>query len=209
MNYKKILTAIISSSVLLFMTFFIMIVFSACNKADREPKMYIEMASLTEEENNIITLLGAKANHHIYDIKADDTIKSIQVNTYELKDGVWHRVEGGGSLFNDNQGRLALSFEILPSGLQFGVLSKNSGGSTKTYSEIEDEYKSMSYATSMLNTKTEIIYEKEIPIAIQILTTKSSFRTYGVESFYTPEDFMNLGYEHVYAVSVLFSQKTN
>lgn len=83
---------------------------SACTQSNTH-QMYIEEAQLTEEEQNIANLLGVNQDYRLYDFKLDDTVKSIQINTYELTDGKWHLVSGGGGLsFEDSCGRFALSF---------------------------------------------------------------------------------------------------
>ena len=52
-------------------------------------KMYIEPAQLTEEEEKIAVLLGLDTQQKIYDFVLDETVQSIQVNTYRLIDGEW------------------------------------------------------------------------------------------------------------------------
>lgn len=168
MNYYKNITTIISSRILLLMTFFITLMFSACSNAGETPNLYIEKATLTEEEKDIAFLLGVGDNHHIYDFKADNGIQSIQVNTYELKNGEWNLLTGSNNNFNDAEGRLALSFANLIDGLQFASLGKNERSSFKHSTEVKEELGNMSQATSMLTGKTKIIYEKEIPSRITI-----------------------------------------
>ena len=46
-------------------------------------------------------------------------MQSIQVNTYRLVDGEWKlEAGGGGQVFSDVKGRVALSFERLDDGLR-------------------------------------------------------------------------------------------
>lgn len=207
MKYYKNIITIISSRILLLITLFITLIFSACSNAGETPKLYIDKAVLTKEEKDIAFLLGVGDNHHIYDFKADDGIQSIQVNTYELKNGEWNLLTGSNNNFNDTQGRLALSFSNLIDGLQVASLGENERSLLKHSTEVKEELGNMSQTTSMLTGKTNIIYEKEIPLVIQIMTTKNSIRSCTVESFYTPEVYTQLEYEHVLAVSILFSQK--
>ena len=42
---------------------------------------------------------------------------------------------------------------------------------------------------------------------IQIVTSKNEVRSYSTDYFFQPEEYEKYGYEHVYAVTVLFSQK--
>lgn len=66
---------------------------------------------------------------------------------------------------------------------------------------------STSWATSLLSRQEEIRYEEEIPLAIQIVTTKNEIRSFDTSYFFHPEEYEQYGYDHVYAVTVLFSQK--
>ena len=59
-----------------------------------------------------------------------------------------------------------------------------------------------------LSEKKEIVYEEEIPLAIQIATSKNEISSYVVDYFYQPEEYEKFDYEHVYAITVEFSQNT-
>ena len=173
-------------------------------------KMYIEPAQLTEEEEKISALLGLNTQQKIYDFEIDDTVQSIQVNTYRLADGEWKlEAGGGGQAFSDVEGRVALSFERLDEGLRIAVQSEHTGGSTEYKSEHnEDLDKLCSYATSVLSEKTEFVYEEEIPLAVQIITSKNEVVSYQVDYFNSPEEYEKFGYEGVFAITIRFSQKT-
>ena len=174
-------------------------------------KLYIEPAQLTEEEENIAELLGAGDKFEIYDFVLDDTVQCIQVNTYRLANGEWKLVSGGGGrAFTDKKGRIALEFEKLAKGLGVTIQSENTGGGESYKAELEEELEQLeSYGTSRLSEKTEIVYEEEIPLIMQVMTSKNSCHVYQVEEgFYNPERYEELGYEAVYAVTIRFSQKT-
>ena len=80
-------------------------------KEKNEEKMYIEPAQLTEEEEEIASLLGLNTEQRIYDFTLDESVQSIQVNTYRLIDGEWKlEAGGGGQAFSDTTGRIALGF---------------------------------------------------------------------------------------------------
>ena len=175
-----------------------------------DEKMYIEPAQPTEEEEKIAALLGLNTQQKIYDFEIDDTVQSIQVNTYRLADGEWKlEAGGGGQAFSDVEGRVALSFERLDEGLRIAVQSEHTGGSTEYKSEHnEDLDKLCSYATSVLSAKTEFVYEEEIPLAVQIITSKNEVVSYQVDYFNSPEEYEKFGYEGVFAITIRFSQKT-
>ena len=114
-------------------------------------KMYIEPAQLTEEEEKIAALLGLNTQQQIYDFVLDETVQSIQVNTYRLIDGEWKlETGGGGQAFSDATGRIALSFERLDEGIRIAIQSEHSGGSTEYDSERNEDLNEIGgYATSI------------------------------------------------------------
>lgn len=198
---KKLISIFISVLFLLSLT--------ACVDKNKVSGLYIEKAQLTEQEENIAKLLGLNDSQRIYDFKVDDTIKSVQINTYELKDGEWKIISGGGgNAFEDTEGRIALTFDNIAEGLRVAWQSEHEGGSNSYATELTEELKNMGRATSIMTERKEIIYEKEIPLAIQISTTKNEINSYNVEYFEKPEEYQKNSYEHVYAITIRFSQKT-
>ncbi len=173
-------------------------------------KMYIEPAQLTEEEEKIAALLGLDTQQKIYDFVLDETVQSIQVNTYRLMDGEWKlEAGGGGQAFSDAAGRIALSFERLDEGIRIAIQSEHSGGSTEYDSERNEDLNEIGgYATSILSEKTEFAYEEEIPLVVQIITSKNEVVSYQVDYFNSPEEYEKFEYEGVFAITVRFSQKT-
>lgn len=173
-------------------------------------KMYIEPAQLTEEEEKIAALLGLNTQQQIYDFVLDETVQSIQVNTYRLIDGEWKlETGGGGQAFSNATGRIALSFERLDEGIRIAIQSEHSGGSTEYDSECNEDLNEIGgYATSILSEKTEFAYEEEIPLVVQIITSKNEVVSYQVDYFNSPEEYEKFEYEGVFAITVRFSQKT-
>ena len=173
-------------------------------------KMYIEPAQLTEEEEKIAALLGLNTQQKIYDFVLDETVQSIQVNTYRLIDGEWKlETGGGGQAFSDATGRIALSFERLDEGIRIAIQSEHSDGLTEYDSERNEDLNEIgSYATSILSEKTEFAYEEEIPLVVQIITSKNEVVSYQVDYFNSPEEYEKYGYEGVFAITIRFSQKT-
>lgn len=99
-------------------------------------KMYIEPAQLTKEEEQIAALLGLNTKQCIFDFVLDDTVQSIQVNTYRLMDEEWKlETGGGGQAFSDAKGRIALGFERLDESIRIAIQSEHTGGSTEYKSE--------------------------------------------------------------------------
>lgn len=180
---------------------------TGCGGETAEPSMYIEPARLTEEEENIADLLGVEDDQYIFDFVLDDNVQSMQINTYELADGEWRMIAGGGGqAFDDTAGRIALGFDMIGEGVRIAVQSDGSGGATAYYPDPKDDFEGMGSATSFLSGRTEIVYEAEIPLAVQIVTAKNEIHSYMVEYFHSPEEYA--GYEYVYAITARFSQKT-
>ncbi len=185
------------------------LIFSLSACAENKPsQMYIEKAQLTKEEENIAELLGLNQEHLLYDFSIDDTVKSMQINTYELIDGEWHIVAGGGGqTFEDSEGRLALGFDNIADGLRIATQSEHNNGSTSYFKESKNDIAGMGYATSTLTDKREIVYDQEIPLVVQIITSKNEVHSYMVDYFFQPEEYEKYDYEYVYAITILFSQK--
>ena len=80
-----------------FITLFLVIAGMICimgcsEKNESADKMYIELAQLTAEEEQIAALLGLDTKQRIFDFVLDDTVQTIQVNSYRLVDGEWKPV---------------------------------------------------------------------------------------------------------------------
>ena len=54
----------------------------------------------------------------------------------------------------------------------------------------------------------QLTEEEEIPLAVQIITSKNEVVSYQVDYFHSPEEYEKLGYEGVFAITIRFSQKT-
>lgn len=178
--------------------------------ASEGPEMYVEKAQMTEEEQLIAGLLGSSdSNQLIYDFKVGENTNTMEINTYVLKDGNWSMVSGGGQIFTDETGRLALSFENLAEGLRVAVQSEHNGGSN-SYEAMSEEVDPtiMGMSTSILTEKTELVYDVEQPLVVQIATSKNEIRTYTVDHFFQPEVYEAENYEQVYAITLRFSEKT-
>lgn len=180
--------------------------------SNAKPAMYIEPAQLTEEETDIVNLLGINQGQRIFDFKVDETVQVMNISVYELVDGQWDAFIGGqehsnGRVFTDPKGRIALTFDHLGDGIREGLQSENYSGSTAMDITRAPDPEGTNWATSLLSRQEEIRYEEEIPLAIQIVTTKNEIRSFDTSYFFHPEEYEQYGYDHVYAVTVLFSQK--
>ena len=181
--------------------------------AEAAPAMYIEPAQLDEKEEAVAKLLGADTDQHLFDVVLDGTAKKVSVCTYELVDGAWELRSGGGGMAleeDDTRARLAFGFDDLRGkfrqAIQFGS-GDYFAVSHAPAEEFEERNSALGRTIAFLSNRTEIVYEKEIPLAIQINTAKNEVHSYDPEYFFQPEEYEKLGYEHVYALTVTFSQE--
>lgn len=177
-----------------------------CSTISKKPKTYIEKVQLSEEEADIVTLLDINKEQLIYDFRLDEKVKTLQISTYKLIDGTWRMISrrNGFSPLGDKD-RFVLDFDNIAEGLRFGL---QSGQSHKYSVDPQGDFSEMARVTSTLNERVDVTYEQEIPLAIQILSSQDMVSSYGVESFFTPEEYEKNGYEHVYAITIMFSEKT-
>jgi len=180
---------------------------SACSLDNMsDDKMYIQKSELTEEEQSILEFAGTEKPPYILDFVVDDTVQSLQINTYELKGSEWKLIAGGGQQLNVQKSRIALTFDNIGLGLRTAVEHK---GSNSYISENDFEFEGLNSTTSYLTDKTPIEYEKEIPLVIQIHTSKNNiYSVFPDHGFFEPQTYADFGYEKVYAITCLFSQKT-
>lgn len=180
--------------------------------AEAAPAMYIQPAELDEKEEAVAKLLGADTDQHLFDVALDGTAKKVSVCTYELVDGAWELRSGGGGMAleeDDTRARLAFGFDDLRGKFRQAIQFSNGDFSAVTHTPPEEPEteEGMGRTTSYLSDQTEIVYGQEIPLAIQINTTKNEVHSYNPEYFFQPEEYEKFGYEHVYALTVTFSQE--
>lgn len=175
--------------------------------------MSVHPAQLSAEEEALTKLLDVNMDsYRIFDFQMEgggnSGVQSVQVTLYELEDGAWTVKARSQRAFSDALGRLALSFGKITEGVRLTVQSENVFDSILLNMESEDDTSSMSYTTSMLTESAMMDMDKETPLAIQIVTSKSDIISYGVQYFEMPREYARHNYEHVYAVTLMFSQKT-
>lgn len=196
-------------TVYLFTIIILVFALSGCYM-EEDSSNYIEKAKLTKEEEKIAELLGDISEYEIFDFKIDSEIKTIQTNLNELKNGKWEFVSGDLSQFKDKSGRIAFSFGNVGEGLRIATQSKSTSGYSSYNTEYMEELnrEDVFMSSSALKKREEIIYEKEIPLFIQVLSSKDTVKAFGMDSFFTPEVYEEDDYEHVYAITIMFSKKT-
>ena len=178
---------------------------SACvykenNERVNHPK--IELASLTEEESSFLRLFGVDTTSKIFDYVVNEEAKSINIKQYILDENLEWKEQGGSSgKIEDLRGRIAIS--INDNGdLRIAIQDKNGVAAWSSNHEYLKDIPEHAKATSWAN-NSDIIYNEEIPLAIQIITSSNEITTYGVESFFDTQRLK--GHDKVISVTVTFS----
>lgn len=182
---------------------------SACS-AGAAPAMYIQPAELTKEEQAVAKLLGADTSQHLFDVVLDGTARTVSIRTYELVDGAWELFSGGGGMSlkeNAAKGRIAFGFEDLRGEFREAIQFGDDLSAVTLHPPKGEELPALGRAIAFLSNRREIVYEEEIPLAIQVSTSADSILSYDLEYFFRPEEYEKHGYEHVYALTVTFSQE--
>ena len=176
--------------------------------------MSVHPAQLSAEEEALAKLLDVNMDsYRIFDFQREGNGKnsgarSVQVTLYELDGDEWTVKARSQLAVSDASGRLALSFGKITEGVSLTVQSENVFESLSLEPGLPDDTSSMSYTTSILTDSAVAELDEETPLAIQIVTSKSGITSYGVQYFDMPREYARHGYEHVYAVTLMFSQKT-
>ena len=185
---------------------------AACGAPSPEP-MSVSPAQLSAEEEALAKLLDVNMDsYRIFDFqmegKGNSGVQSVQITLYELEGDAWTVKAQSQRAFSDAAGRLALSFGKITEGVRLTVQSENVFESLSLDMEAGTDTASMSCTTSILTDSAVVELDKETPLAIQIVTSKNDITSYGVQYFDMPREYARHGYEHVYAVTLMFSQKT-
>lgn len=195
---------------ILALTALLALVLCGCGAQAKAPAMYIEPAQLDEKEEAVAKLLGADTDQRLFDVALDGTAKKVRTAVYELEDGEWHVRSAGNLALNEGskKGRMAFGFEDLRGDYREAVQFEKDFSAVKHGSpeELETE-EGMGRTISFLSNRTEIVYGQEVPLAVQVNTTKNQVTSYDPEYFFQPEEYEKYGYEHVYALTVTFSQE--
>ena len=189
-----------------FALFALLALLAGCS-AEAAPAMYMEPAQLSEEEEAVAKLLGADTDQHLFDVMLDGTAVKVRTIVYELADGEWQVLTASNIALNEGskKGRMAFGFEDLRGECR-QALSFGKDLSVVKYGPQTEEDFTLGRGTAFLSDRTEIFYGQEIPLAVQI-HTNGGMVSYGTEYFFQPEAYEEQNYEHVYALTVTFSQE--
>lgn len=179
-----------------------------CNTQLLKDSMKISQAQLTKQESQILSLIKGSIGSAIFDYTADPDAKSVSVACYKLdQNGKWEIHSGWDSYpIEDVAGRIAVSFNNLDDGMRVAVQTGDNMYASENNSDIKSNTVDMGSATTCATTES-IVYEEEIPLVIQVFTTKDAINTYDITFFNEPKEFINRGYSDVYVVVAKFSEQ--
>lgn len=173
---------------------------------NKDGAMTIQPAQLTEEETALMELLDIDpAAYRIFNSDVAGA-QSVRLRAYELTDGEWKCTVHGACGAADGGGRVALTFGKMTEGGRMAY-KDGSGLFAQDFAMEAGDTSGMTFATSTMTGPSPIELEQEIPLVLQIATSKSEFSTCSVEYFGMPRELAKHGYEHVYAITVTFSAK--
>lgn len=168
--------------------------------------MTLSPAQLTDAEAAVAELLGANRDQLLLDFHLDDSVQSLHVTAYELRGGAWEPISGGGGMWmNEPEGRMALGFDVIPDGMRIAVQAGEISSSTTHTAAVQLDAEGMGRSTSRMANAATVEYEKEIPVACQIITSKNEIHSFNTDYFADPSHIAQQGYEHVYCITLMFS----
>lgn len=195
---KKYLYLILTVSICLF--------FTACGKS--ESGMTLQTAALSRPQKELAAMLTPGQRSIMFDYTVDSSAQSFSITSYTLTDaGEWEALsENQYPIDSTQSGRFALVFRVVGDGI--GISSKNRDGISSSLNHPEQTVKTdgLNAATTFFGNDVPIAYDQEIPLALQILTSNNPTETFGKDFFTKPEDLLDHGYAHIYAVTATFSK---
>ncbi len=181
----------------------------ACSRGAIAKPMRLKAVELTKQEKNLFDMMKEDRTAALYDFLLDAPATAINVHAYELTaDGTWSELEGLGSglLPNAKRGRVYISFKHIWEGMTLAVQDDDGSASVRTKLP-ESKETQEPVATAVAAAEYDVVWEKEIPLALQIVAPGEQSVSLSVEYYDRPEELMNQGYSAVYMVTAKFSKE--
>jgi hypothetical protein len=150
---------------------------------------------------------GTYGDHHaLFDYVINSDVKSVSIVCYQLdENGKWVVNSEGNFPLNATSGRMALSFENLGDGYRIAIQEGAGMTANESKSGKVIDTEGMSSAVSYASAES-IEHEKEIPLAIQMFTSKNEIFSCSVGYFNNPEEYQKRDYDDVYVITAKFSK---
>ena len=184
--------------------------------------LYIETAQLSDEEEQLLSLVDNMNAYALFDFTTEAKDHILTFRTYKLENGSWQMTAGEAERDRpirvprgDSGGkhRMALMVGDLSCGLFVHIQQegKNATSGTRYLYEDLSEIGDHGYMPYTLPARTEILYNQEIPLVLQLIPKEVSISIDDVnaifEHFSDPSAFAASAenFEHIYALTVTFT----
>jgi len=182
---------------------------AGCSSAPTFEKMQVKPAELTQDETNILELVQyTNQKSKVFDFQLDGNAKSASVKCYTLDEsGKWVERFGSSStaLYGPN-GRISITFGNFDDGMKVAFQQGNGSSGGEIESGQKSQLKDFIQA-EIFTDSVDVEYGKEIPLVMQILSTKGELVTPEIGWFEQPDKLMAQGYDKVFVVVVSFNDK--
>lgn len=183
---------------------------TGCNAQLLKGSMTISQAKLTKQESLLKSLIQESSGGLVFDYTVGSEAKTVSIACFKLdENGKWVTYSDWSNYpVEQTTGRIAVTFDNLGNGMrsasQTGDSIYASENSTVTNTPVNSD-EGMGSGLSYASTE-KIEYEKEVPLAMQVFTTKDEINACDVSFFYDTKELLDRGYSEVYVVVAKFSK---
>lgn len=170
---------------------------------------FVAPAELSEDESNLLSLVGLDFGVNIYDFEAPEGTKAVLLTLWELQNGGWEVMNEFSIALEEDctAGRFALiSEECLGADLFASIWTEISAGSGTAGDASSLDLWSMSISTDSLYEKTSAVLDTKVPLMIQFLCEHEEMTYAELPLYHTPEAIEHT--DHAYAVTAAFLSQT-
>lgn len=193
----------------------VLILFSLCG-CDKQNDLNdingnkIYSAELTEDEQNLLNLLGVQNDISIYEFEIDDTYESISIWLEAYENGELLSINSRtSSNIKSNEGKIAVIIDKT-SNYEWRISVQNQNGiSSYSFSTDNDFETSKEYSrgTSELTDPIEIIPDKEIVLNAFLYEDENSMSIYFNQNYVENPEVLK-EYDYIYLLKCKFSDKS-
>ena len=158
--------------------------------------MEISELTLTNEEQELVSLLDTHSNSWFYEYKTDGEMKELLFHIEEFKDGTLTSIAGAGGPA-PQEGKFSILMD------PDEIIVSWDGGRYSCLVDTTSGYKSS--ITSHLGVLSSFEYNEPVPIAMVASAQTDSIASAGVMDYYNLAELQEYGYDRVLFITVSFS----
>ena len=146
----------------------------------------------------------------LFDFSLNRKVQSVEVNIYEFIENEWQRLYSLQPInFSDQSGRMKLKFDCLADGAGIEIQGDPSHWAISYSSDEKLNMRNKMDSVSFLTEEKDIVYEQEIPLAIQVINSSDlgNYFIQDIEAFYMEPSDIDFEYDHIYVITLMFSQE--